>query len=999
MPQQPPTFQDVIMRLERFWASQGCLIWQPHNVQVGAGTMNPATYLRALGPEPWRVAYVEPSVRPADGRYAENPNRWQQYYQYQVILKPDPGDPQEMYLRSLEAIGVDLARHDVRFVEDNWNNPALGAWGLGWEVWCDGAEISQYTYMQQAGGFTLDPVSVEITYGLERIMLFLQGAATFLDIVWDDGLTYGDLLYRQEVEHCTYNFEVADIERLTQLFRVFESEAEAALDRNLVMPAHDFVLKCSHTFNVLDARGAIGVTERTAYFARMRELAHRVAAAYVRQREEAGFPLTKRHSWAAESVTAGSVPMPTASPDRQTFLLEIGTEELPHADLQSALAQLDERVRRMLEAARLGFDSVEVFGTPRRLVALVAGLEAAQADQVSVEKGPPASVAFDGEGNPTRAAEGFARRHGVPVADLEATDMDGGRYVAARVTRQGEPAAVVLSRELPAVLEGLRFNQSMRWNATGTAFSRPVRWLVALLGDQVVPVSFAGVESGRTTRGPRATASADMELASADEYRCAMDAAGVVLSSEDRRVAIADDMAALAASVGGRIRPDEELLAEVADLVEKPVAILGSFPEEYLSLPREVLVTVMKKHQRYFAVEHEGDLLPYFIAVRNGGSEGEDLVRRGYEAVLRARFADASYFHREDLSRSLEDLLPRLGTLAFQERLGSMLDKTDRLVDLVPALGPLLGLPMAEVPSAVRAARLAKADLASHMVVEFTSLQGVVGRIYAREQGEDAQVAEAIEEHYAPRRAGDAAAGNRLGLVLGVTDRLDSILGLLAVGLEPTGSADPYALRRTALGLVQNLVQWRTRLDLRQALALTAGHLPVEADQTVQQRALDFIQQRLRTYLQDQGLRYDVVDAVLAERGHDPYWAAATAPELQEWVERSDWMDTLNAYGRCRRIVRDQEHRFEVTPERFTEEASRALYRAYLEQAQALTAESTASEVMESLRALTPAISRFFDEVLVMAEDRAVRENRLGLLQRIAGLTDGVVDLSRLEGF
>ncbi|MGB9593733.1 MAG: glycine--tRNA ligase subunit alpha, partial [Anaerolineae bacterium] len=284
------SFQEVIMRLERFWADKGCLIWQPYNVQVGAGTMNPATVLRVLGPEPWNVAYVEPSVRPDDGRYGENPNRWSQYYQYQVILKPDPGNPQELYLESLEALGIDLRRHDVRFVEDNWQQPALGAWGLGWEVWLDGLEITQFTYFQQAGGFVLDPVAVEITYGLERIVMFLQGVKSFVDIDWGAGRTYGDVLLQQEIEHCTYNFDRASVPRLQELFRLYEAEARNALEARLVIPAHDYVLKCSHTFNVLDARGAIGVTERAHYFARMRDLARAVAEAYVAQREEMGHP-------------------------------------------------------------------------------------------------------------------------------------------------------------------------------------------------------------------------------------------------------------------------------------------------------------------------------------------------------------------------------------------------------------------------------------------------------------------------------------------------------------------------------------------------------------------------------------------------------------------------------------------------------------------------------------------------------------------------------------
>ncbi|ADL12222.1 glycine--tRNA ligase subunit alpha [Acetohalobium arabaticum] len=286
-------FQDMIHALNEFWAEQKCIIKQPYDIEVGAGTMNPATTLRALGPEDWNVAYVEPCRRPADGRYGENPNRLQHYYQYQVIMKPSPQKIQEIYLDSLEALGIDPAKHDIRFVEDNWESPTLGAWGLGWEVWLDGMEITQFTYFQQVGGFDVKPVSVEITYGLERIAVYLQEVDSVFDIEWVDGISYGDVHHQGEVEHSTYNFEVADIDKLLTFFDLYEEEAKQAIEEDLVLPAYDYVLKCSHTFNLLDARGAISVTERTSYIKRVRDLANLCAKAYLEQRERLGYPLMK----------------------------------------------------------------------------------------------------------------------------------------------------------------------------------------------------------------------------------------------------------------------------------------------------------------------------------------------------------------------------------------------------------------------------------------------------------------------------------------------------------------------------------------------------------------------------------------------------------------------------------------------------------------------------------------------------------------------------------
>jgi len=287
------TFQEIILALETFWGSQGCVIQQPYDVEKGAGTMNPATFLRALGPEPWNVAYVEPSRRPTDGRYGENPNRLQHYYQYQVILKPSPDNVIDLYLDSLRTLGIDPRKHDIRLVEDNWESPTLGAWGLGWEIWLDGMEITQFTYFQQCGGIDCYPVCAEITYGIERIAMYIQNKESVFDIEWVDGITYGDVHHQSEVDYSYYNFQVADIETLVTMFDLCEKEAKRVLEKELVQPAYDYVLKCSHLFNLLDARGAISVTERTSYIARVRNMARSVALAYLRQREKLGYPLLK----------------------------------------------------------------------------------------------------------------------------------------------------------------------------------------------------------------------------------------------------------------------------------------------------------------------------------------------------------------------------------------------------------------------------------------------------------------------------------------------------------------------------------------------------------------------------------------------------------------------------------------------------------------------------------------------------------------------------------
>jgi glycyl-tRNA synthetase len=1008
---EPLTFQEIILHLHRYWADRGCFIWQAHNVQVGAGTMNPATVLRVLGPEPWNVGYVEPSVRPDDSRYGENPNRFQQHIQYQVILKPDPGNPQDLYLGSLAALGIDQDKHDIRFVEDNWESPALGAWGLGWEVWLDGLEITQFTYFQQAGGFALEPVAVELTYGLERIAMFLQGVDHFKKIRYAPGIGYGEMYGTAEYEHSRYNLDDADVQAQVQMFRLSESEARRCVELGLVLPAHDFVLKCSHTFNILDARGAIGVTERAKYFATMRDLARQVSQLFHEQREQLGYPLLDRSQTFV-------VPTPPSSQelsfpqDPRDFVLEVGTEELPPDDAIAAIDQMRSSGPTLLDELRVDYGAISVFGTPRRLAVLVKDLAPRQRDEEDLVKGPPARVAFDENGEPTRAALGFAQSRGLDAGRLQVREMDGGSYAVAVVRRTGRPTGQVLAEALPGLIAGLSFKLSMRWNATGVAFSRPIRWLVALLGDQVVPFEYAAIMSDRWTRGLRPDGSPEIKIPAAEAYVDLLAKARILLDQSARRSEIAGQIRSLAAEVGGTVPDDPALLEEVTFLVEQPTALLGRFEQRYLSLPRELLAMVMRKHQRYFpVVERESDrLLPHFIAVRNGGAAHMDIVRHGNQEVIRARFADAEFFWNADTKKKLEDFVPRLSTLTFQDQLGSMLDKTERLEALVPKLCKMLDLTDDEAQIAARAAHLCKADLVTQMVTDFTALQGVMGREYAILSAEPGEVAAAIYEHYLPRHAGDAAPITQAGLAVGLANRLDSLIGLFAVGLAPSGSADPYHLRRDALGVVHNLITHGQPFSVREGLALAADLMPVPVSETSLEETATFIRERLRGVLRDQGYAFDVVDAVLSDAlGDDPYRAHMAVGQLARWVARDDWPTILAAYSRCVRILRTAPKGLDLErlhPERFVEAATKALYVAYRSAATELHAtpslagiDSTVDDLLTAFLPLVEPITTFFDEVLVMAEDSVLRTNRLALLQRIADLAQGIVDLSRLQGF
>ncbi|MDA0748856.1 MAG: glycine--tRNA ligase subunit beta, partial [bacterium] len=853
-----------------------------------------------------------------------------------------------------------------------------------------------FTYFQQAGGMPIDPVAVEITYGLERIAMYLQNVREVWQLQWNDTVTYGDILKTQEIEYCNYEFYWADVKRLQSMYDIFAAEARSALDRDLVIPAHDYVLRCSHTFNLLDTRGAIGVTERARFFAQMRDLSRQVAEAFAKQREDAGHPLRVE-------IPPVSVPQTPDQPECEhaDLLLEIGSEELPPADVQSGIEQLRTGAIEQLNARRLSYESLEVTGTPRRLILHVRGLSGRQPDQELTVRGPAAKAAYDESGSPTRALQGFCKGQGVDPENVERrTDEKGVEYVYANRQEPGQKAQDILTELLPELIASLNFPKTMRWNSDGVAYSRPLRWIVALFGDQVIPFTYARATSGRTSRGLRPDHSPNIELESATEYHAALEKHGLIVNREKRRDTIHAQVTKRAEEAGGKALEDEDLLDEVTDLVEAPFALLGTFEEAHLDLPQEVLVSVMKKHQRYFPVlsPDTGRLLPFFITVSNGHPDNPDLVVQGNEGVIRARYADAAFFYREDRGKPLADFLPRLDTLTFQEDLGSMRDKIRRIERLVNVLAKDLGLDEKEKETALRAAALCKADLATSMVVEMTSLMRIWFSYYALASGEPEAVAVGIEEHYRPRFPGDAVPKSLPGFAVSVADRLDSLAGLFAAGIKPRATADPYGLRRDALGLLANLMGHRSRFSLKKGLAAAAKLLPVKAKHL--DDAFEFILRRLDVQLKEEGFCHDVVEAALSGGCDDPYELRCIVQGLNEMVQAEGWQETQDAYGRCKRIVRDLEETYPLVPDVDPEPVTQALHKAYASAREELSSSqdqiATLNKILNNLRA---PITSFFEKVMIMDEDVNLRQARLGLVQHIAALPDSIADLSKLEGF
>ncbi|TDE13592.1 glycine--tRNA ligase [Jiangella asiatica] len=995
--------QDALLALTKYWTDRGCLMVQPFNTEVGAGTMNPATILRVLGPEPWHVAYVEPSVRPDDARYGENPNRLQTHTQFQVILKPDPGDPQEIYLASLEALGIDIHAHDIRFVEDNWASPALGAWGLGWEVWLDGLEITQFTYFQQAGGQTLDPVSVEITYGIERIIMALQGVSHFKDIAYAPGISYGEAFGQAEYEMSRYYLDDADIEANRRLFDTYAAEAERMIAERLPVPAHTYVLKCSHTFNVLDSRGAISTTERAKAFARMRGLAREVSALWTERREELGYPLgvVARPGLDGDDAEPLLPDAPMAElPGSAPLLFEIGTEELPPHEVTNTVAAVRSAVERKLGATRLGHGEITAVGTPRRVVVQVDAVEPREPDADRTVRGPRVSAAYDADGAPTKALLGFARGQNVDVSELSTGDFGGNEHVVVNVVDPGRGAVHVLSILLAEVVSELRSEKNMRWGDPALSFTRPIRWLTALLGETVVPVRVSSLASGRSTRVHRTAAEPVVTVPTAAGYLEFLAGHGIVADGARRRAAVVAAASSLAAGVDGQVDTEGEagLVDEITNLVEEPNALLGAFDTGYLELPEQILTTVMRKHQRYLPVRAaDGTLLPYFVAVANGACEA-DVVRAGNEAVLRARYEDAAFFWRADLQVPLEQFKAGLSKLTFEEKLGSMAERAARIETIAADLAKGVELSSADFSALERAAALAKFDLASQMVVELSSLAGVMAREYAVRAGESPEVGQALFDMELPRHTSDALPSSLAGAVLALADRFDLLMAMFALGAKPTGSSDPFGLRRAALGVVR---------ILRDAPALSSvtvdGGLAVAADRLRAQgievgddavaAAREFVVARLAQQLRDEEVPADFVSAVLP--GADaPGQAVATLSALRSRSGDDGFRSLVAALQRIARIVpADTAASFDAAL--LTEPAEQRLVAAV--SALGDWSGRPVDEFAEAAGALVEPVNAFFDDILVMADDPAVRAARLGLLATISAHSPRSVDWAALD--
>ena len=679
------------------------------------------------------------------------------------------------------------------------------------------------------------------------------------------------------------------------------------------------------------------------------------------------------------------------------LLLEIGTEEVPAHVMPGILSQLKENAAKTFDELRIEYKNIKTLGTPRRSALLVEGLAEQQADLSKENRGPAVNIAFDADGNPTKAAQGFARGQGVKPEEL--VTKDG--YVYAMVHEKGGQTVDLLGDTLKGLVDGLNFPNNMHWADLDYKFIRPLRWLVALYGQDVIDFEVANVKSGRTSRSHRFLSEGDFEIANAEDYVEACRKASIIVDQNERCEMIRQQIAEVAAANGGQAEVNEDLLEEVLYLVEYPTALCGKFDEKYLALPAEAVITPMRDHQRYFPVLKDGQLLPLFITIRNGGKEHLETVQHGNERVLRARLEDAQFFFDEDRKKTLEQHGEKLKTVVFQDGLGTIYDKALRLEVLAGYIADAIGANEQDKKDAVRAAKLAKADLVTGMVTEFTELQGVMGREYALLDGETKAVAQAIDEHYMPRFAGDSQPASVAGRIVSLADKIDTIVGTFSRGLIPTGSQDPFALRRQALGIVNMLKEAQYHISLSQLVAKAMELLKIaDAGQQakLQNDVADFMKLRLKNVLADAGIRYDVVDAVFVTVD-DIYGVFLRAQAVNEAVKQ-DMEKTIQAFVRTGNIARKAEDvQAAVEAGLLAEQVEKDLCKAYEAAASKVEKEVAAQDyagAIATLSQLAAPIDAFFDGVMVMDKDEKIKNNRLGLLKLVDNLICQVADFSKI---
>lgn len=681
------------------------------------------------------------------------------------------------------------------------------------------------------------------------------------------------------------------------------------------------------------------------------------------------------------------------------LLFEVGVEELPSRFVSSTLQQIKSNLTKMLSENRIDFNEIDTYGTPRRLTFIVKGISDRQSNLEEEVKGPSKKIALDADGNFTKPALGFMKSKGIKEEDVIFKIIGKDEYIFGTIRQEGKETSEVLKSILPEAVKSVTFPKAMRWGGKNMRFARPIRWIVTLLNDNVLNFDLEGIQSSNITKGHRFLGESEFEVNSLEDYLNKLEKNYVILDQDRRKEIIRNQCIEVAKSLNGEVELDEDLLEEVTHLVEYPTAFYGEFNEDYAKLPKEVVTTPMQQHQRYFPVVKDGKLLPNFIAVRNGNDYRIDKVKAGNEKVLVARLEDALFFYKEDTKKGLETYIEKLKSVVFQAKLGTIYDKSLRIEKLSSDIIDLLNLNN-DKEDTIRAAKLCKADLVTSMVFEFTELQGIMGREYAKVSGENETVSEAIFEHYLPRFAGDILPKTNSGIILSLADKLDSISGFFAIGIQPTGSQDPYALRRQALGILNILMDSKIDVSLETLVKLSLdnySNLEFNKEDVINS-IMEFFKERIKNLFRDLGIRYDVIDAVLSSNIDDISDMHLRAIELNNWLDKDELVEMLTAFNRVSTLAQKSESS-KVDKDLLKEEAEINLYNEFKntkEKVDTLLKDKKYSEALDSFASLRQSIDYMFDSVMIMDKDESIKNNRLGLLKQIYDTMLSICDLSKI---
>jgi glycyl-tRNA synthetase len=1056
-------FQEFILALTQYWMDKGCIWTQPYDQAMGAGTFHTHTFLKGIGPEPWKSVYVQPCRRPVDGRYGESPYRFQSYYQLQVLLKPAPSNIVQLFLDSLEHIGIPLKDHDVGLLEDNWKGPTLGAWGQGWEIRANGQEITQFTYFQQLGGLDVDVVCGEITYGLERLYMYAFGYQNAFDIPYNETFTYGDIFKQNEYEFSFFNFKEANIDDLIKEFETSEKRVYELCEKNLVLPAYDFVLKASHAFNLLDARGAISVSERQRYIGRVRDCAKACALIYKASREKLGYPILQKKLAQAPSISYE----PSSLDDfyklmegrsSSQVLLELGVEEMPPSFQKEALKEIKNGLDKSFETFStkgfVGKDEVtyEVFLSSRRMILVFQNVPYKACVVTKEIWGPPQRIAQNEDGSLSRVAQEFCEKNQIPLekATFESKDNKGAFLYAKIDVLEGQFLTLLL-QDIKNIIYNLSAETKMKWPSEEPipSFVRPVRWFLALADEEVIPYKIFDLVSDRFTKGHRILTPEAKSVPSFQAFFPLLRSYFVEFDQSVRRQKILDDIQKALKPLNLTLMVDEELMDFHVGQSESPWVFLEEFDKNYLRMPEDLIISVLKKNMMYFCTkDSNGVLTNVYVGVGHYEPHKPKEAKQKTKDVVVGRLDDGLFYFENDLAKPLSELREATKTQVFQAKLGTLYDKSERLKDLIEKLydlslqssnastllpeflkdlkkegalnkegafneaeKPLSSSSLEGLKEALSyAALFSKADLKTGCVQEFPDeMQGVMGGVLVEAQNPcgpwSSLVALAIKDQYKPSSLGEEDVPRTLsGCFLALSDRLDSLCVMMNHGYEVKGSKDPFGLRRLALGILRllglNAPKRSLPFSLNEVLSCTfetmAQHgFSVHAEEKIKA----FISDRLKVVLR-QEFEHSLVEALERQFFSKPLMSLQTLlKELKVTIDSSSGSlkDVVFASKRLKNILNGRTDGLkEVDINLFKEPSETKLWQVFLN-LKNKDLETSLEDYLHALKPLSDTLEEYFKNVIVLDKDETLKRNRLSLLLKIDSWLNEVCEFSALQ--